>query len=83
MTDNATVAKPEMQVIRVTDWEEATAQVTAAGGRVVRVHDQSILVVELPPQATPASVGAVGILERSLSASSRTITSRWRKVSES
>ena len=81
MTDNATMAKPEMQVIRVTDWKEVTAQVAAAGGRVVRMLDQSILVVELPPQATPASVGAEQILERKLSPSSRKVTSRWRAVS--
>ena len=73
-------AEPVIQVIRAADWRGVVERVVDAGGRVLCVHAESVLVVELPAGVTAASVGADEVEERRRTRWARGVTATWRPV---
>jgi hypothetical protein len=71
---------PQLHVLRSTDAGTVAERVERAGGRVLRILDDTILVVELPVAVSPASVGADEVQVRSLSTKDRAITATWQPV---
>ena len=73
-------SKSTMEVVRAADAAAVAGRVEAVGGKVVRTHSGSILVVELPLGVSVDSVGADEVEVRELSRSSREVTASWRRV---
>lgn len=69
-----------IQVIRAADWSGVVERVTEAGGRVLCVHAESVLVVELPAGVSAADIGADEVEERRRSRWARGVTATWRPV---
>lgn len=72
--------EPVIQVVRAADWLGVVEQVVEVGGRVLCVHAESVLVVELPPGVTAAAVGADEVEERRRTRSPHGVTATWRPV---
>ena len=70
---------PQLHVLRAGDAVAVAENVERAGGRVLRVRDD-VLVVELPLAVSPASVGAAEVQVRELSTDERGVIATWQPV---
>lgn len=70
---------PQLHVLRAGDPAIVAENVERAGGRVLRIHDD-ILVVELPVAVSPASVGVAEVQVRALSTDERGVVATWQPV---